>query len=33
MGGIWFLAGLIYLIIRTRGFSKKPVILDFKDVV
>jgi putrescine importer len=32
MGGIWFLAGLIYLVIRTRGFSKKPVILDFKDV-
>ena len=33
MGGIWFLAGLIYLIIITRGFSKKPVILDFKEVV
>jgi putrescine importer len=32
MGGIWFLAGLIYLIFRTRGFNKKPVILDFKDV-
>lgn len=32
VGGIWLLLGLIYLIIKTRGFKKKPVILDFKDV-
>jgi amino acid transporter len=32
MGGIWFLAGFIYLIIRTKGFKRKPVILDFTDV-
>lgn len=30
-GGIWFLAGLIYLVIMTRGFKNKPVVLDFKD--
>jgi amino acid transporter len=32
MGGIWLMAGFIYLIIRTKGFKKNPVILDFKDV-
>jgi len=32
MGGICFLAGFIYLIIRTKGFRRKPVILDFKDI-
>lgn len=31
MGGIWFIAGLIYLAVTTRGFRKKPVLLDFKD--
>src|SRR5450759_2081398 len=31
-GGIWFLAGFIYLIIKTNGLKKKPVILDFKDL-
>jgi hypothetical protein len=31
MGGVWFLAGFIYLILRTKGFKQKPVILDFKD--
>jgi amino acid transporter len=31
-GGIWFLSGFIYLIIKTGGLKKKPVILDFKDV-
>ena len=30
-GGIWFLIGLVYLIIRTRGFKQKPVMLDFKE--
>jgi putrescine importer len=31
MGGIWFLAGLGYLIIRTNGFKQKPVMIDFKE--
>jgi amino acid transporter len=31
LGGIWFLLGLVYLIIRTRGFNQKPVIIDFRD--
>ena len=30
IGGIWFIIGLVYLIIRTQGLKKKPVILDFK---
>jgi len=30
IGGIWFFIGLVYLIIKTRGLTKKPVILDFK---
>jgi amino acid transporter len=32
IGGIWLVIGLIYLIIRTRGLKKNPVILDFKEV-
>lgn len=32
MGGIWFLIGLVYLIIRTSGLKQKPVMIDFKDV-
>ncbi len=32
MGGIWFIIGLTYLIIKTRGLKDKPVMLDFKDV-
>jgi putrescine importer len=30
IGGIWFVIGLVYLIIKTQGLKKKPVILDFK---
>jgi hypothetical protein len=30
VGGIWFFIGLVYLIIKTQGLKKKPVILDFK---
>jgi len=30
MGGIWFLVGLVYLIIRTR-YKQKPLKIDFKD--
>lgn len=32
LGGIWFLVGFIYLAISTKGFRKKPVELDFKEV-
>jgi putrescine importer len=32
IGGIWFLAGIIYLAITTKGFQKKAKVLDFKDV-
>ena len=32
IGGIWILAGLIYLAVSTKGFTKKPVILDFTEV-
>lgn len=31
-GGIWFLTGLIFLIIKTRGLRQKPVVFDFKDI-
>lgn len=31
IGGIWFLVGLVYLVIRTRGLRQKPIILDFKN--
>jgi hypothetical protein len=30
IGGIWFFIGVVYLIIKTSGLRKKPVILDFK---
>lgn len=31
-GGIWFLIGLIYLIVTTRGLRKKPAMIDFKEL-
>lgn len=31
VGGVWFLGGLIYNAIRTRGFRTQPVALDFGD--
>jgi putrescine importer len=30
-GGVWFLAGLIYIVISTRGFSVKPVTIHFDE--
>ncbi|MDY0098808.1 MAG: APC family permease [Bacteroidales bacterium] len=30
-GGIWFLAGFVYLLIRTKGFREKKVITDFSN--
>jgi putrescine importer len=32
VGGIWLIAGLIYLFIKTRGLRQKPLELDFKDL-
>ena len=32
LGGIWFVVGLLYLMIKTGGFRKAPVIPDFKEV-
>lgn len=31
IGGIWLAAGVIYAAIRTRGFTRRPVMLDFND--
>jgi amino acid transporter len=30
-GGIWFVFGTIHLIYQTRGFRKKPVMIDFSE--
>ena len=32
VGGLWLIAGIIYLFLSTGGFKKKPVEIDFKDV-
>jgi len=32
IGGIWLLAGLIYLSVKTRGFKQKPMMIDFNDL-
>ena len=32
IGGGWMVIGIIYLAIRTKGFSKPPVMMDFADV-
>jgi amino acid transporter len=31
VGGIWFLAGLIYCGIKTRGFRTRPLMIDFTE--
>ncbi len=31
VGGIWFLAGLAYVAVKTRGFTSKPVMIDFSE--
>jgi hypothetical protein len=31
IGGAWFLVGLAYDAIQTRGFRRKPVMIDFGD--
>ncbi|HET6216621.1 MAG TPA: APC family permease [Acidobacteriaceae bacterium] len=31
VGGVWFVAGLTYAAVRTRGFRQKPVLIDFTE--
>ena len=31
VGGVWFLAGLVYAAIRTRGFRTRPIMIDFTE--
>ncbi len=31
LGGVWLLAGIIYLAFSTKGFRKQPVMLDFNE--
>jgi amino acid transporter len=31
VGGIWFVAGVVYAAIKTRGFRRRPVMLDFSE--
>lgn len=31
VGGVWFVAGLAYAGLRTRGFRMEPVMIDFRD--
>jgi putrescine importer len=31
VGGLWFIAGLIYCAVRTRGFRLEPVMIDFRE--
>jgi amino acid transporter len=31
VGGIWLVAGVIFLILKTRGFKEKPLEIDFKE--
>jgi putrescine importer len=30
-GGIWFVIGLVYIIVKTRGFRSAPVMIDFSE--
>jgi hypothetical protein len=29
VGGLWLLGGLVYCAIKTRGFRREPVMIDF----
>jgi len=31
VGGIWFLMGLVYVAVKTRGFRRAPVMIDFSE--
>ena len=31
VGGIWLVAGLIYCLIKTRGFRERPIMIDFTE--
>ncbi len=31
VGGIWFVIGIVYVGVKTRGFRTKPVMIDFSE--
>jgi putrescine importer len=31
VGGIWFMGGLVYCAIKTRGFRERPIMIDFSE--
>jgi putrescine importer len=31
VGGVWFILGLIYCLIKTRGFRDRPIMVDFSE--
>ena len=31
VGGIWFLAGVVYCAVKTRGFRTRPIMIDFSE--
>jgi putrescine importer len=31
VGGAWFLVGIVYVAIKTRGFKEKPLMIDFSE--
>jgi len=31
IGGIWFLIGLTYVAVTTRGFRRAPAMIDFRE--
>jgi putrescine importer len=31
VGGIWFVIGITYVVIKTRGFREKPLMIDFSE--
>lgn len=31
VGGVWFMAGVIYCAIKTRGFRERPIMIDFSE--
>ncbi len=31
VGGLWFVVGLVYSAVRTRGFRRAPVMIDFRE--
>jgi hypothetical protein len=31
VGGAWFVIGIVYMAIKTRGFREKPLMIDFTE--